>query len=97
MNRPRTDNCPRIRATLTWISEAVFINYPLDRSNEINSMFRTKKDISHNTADLENYSALEPLFVDYDYGLAMPRKRSNRVVEYRKRGDVHYIDDFFNE
>ena len=86
-------------------SDARFLNPPLDHFNEITipdkPVFQTKRVpppmISHNTDDPENYSAIEPLFVDYDYGMAIPRKRVYYPMpKFRKRGETHSIDDFFN-
>ena len=45
------------------------------------------------------YSSLEPLFIDYDYGMMLPRKRAfYPMAEFRKRGhDMHNLNNFFNE
>ena len=78
-----------------FYSEALFVSNPLAHSIEL----KTKRDLSHNTVDLQNYSSLEPLFIDYDYGMMLPRKRAfYPMAEFRKRGhDMHNLNNFFNE
>ena len=83
------------RGLKLFYSEALFVSNPLAHSIEL----KTKRDLSHNTVDLQNYSSLEPLFIDYDYGMMLPRKRAfNPMAEFRKRGhDMHNLNNFFNE